>query len=104
MDRYVVIGNPVEHSKSPLIHAQFAEQTGEAIVYERVLAPLDGFEVAVRELIAGGASGANVTVPFKLEAYRLANELTERASAAGAVNTLKFHGNAILGDNTDGAG
>jgi shikimate dehydrogenase len=104
MDRYVVIGNPVEHSKSPLIHAQFAEQTGEAIVYERVLAPLDGFEVAVRELIAGGVSGANVTVPFKLEAYRLANELTERASAAGAVNTLKFDGDAILGDNTDGAG
>lgn len=104
MDRYVVMGNPIAHSKSPQIQAQFAEQTGEAVSYGRMLVPLDGFAAAVDELIAGGAKGANVTVPFKLEAYELATALTERASAAGAVNTLKFHGNVILGDNTDGAG
>jgi shikimate dehydrogenase len=104
MDRYFVMGNPVAHSKSPQIQAQFAGQTGEPVVYERMLVPLDGFPAAVSDLIASGAKGANVTVPFKLEAYGLATALTERASAAGAVNTLKFHGNVILGDNTDGAG
>jgi shikimate dehydrogenase len=104
MDRYVVMGNPIAHSKSPLIHARFAEQTGEAIVYEPMLVPLDGFAAAVAGLAASGAGGANVTVPFKLEAFDLATALTERASAAGAVNTLKFRGNVILGDNTDGAG
>jgi shikimate dehydrogenase len=104
MDRYVVMGNPIAHSKSPLIHAQFAEQTGETIAYEHMLVPTDGFEAAVYGLIGSGAKGANVTVPFKLEAYALATALTERASAAGAVNTLKFGGQVILGDNTDGAG
>jgi shikimate dehydrogenase len=104
MDRYVVMGNPVAHSKSPLIHAQFAGQTGEAILYERLLVPQDGFAAAVYDLMGSGAKGANVTVPFKQEAYALATALTERASAAGAVNTLKFAGNVILGDNTDGAG
>lgn len=104
IDRYVVIGNPVEHSKSPQIHALFAAQTGAALEYSRLLAPLDGFAEAVRALAAGGAKGANVTLPFKVEAYNLATALTERADAAGAVNTLKFHGDVILGDNTDGAG
>ena len=107
-DRYVVIGNPIAHSKSPQIHAAFARQTGEAIHYDRLLAPIDGFEAAVREFMTGGGRGANVTVPFKLEAFALADELSERATAAGAVNTLRFDraGDrvAIIGDNTDGVG
>jgi len=102
--RYAVIGNPVAHSKSPLIHARFAAQTGEPVVYERLLAPLDGFVESVRRFIADGGSGLNVTVPFKLEAHRLADTLTPRAAAAGAVNTLRFDAAGILGDNTDGVG
>lgn len=103
-DRYAVIGNPIAHSKSPDIHARFAAQTGQNIRYERLLAPLDGFAQTVRELIEQGGKGANVTVPFKLEAYALATSLTERAEAAGAVNTLKFDARVIVGDNTDGVG
>ncbi|MCS6474382.1 shikimate dehydrogenase, partial [Burkholderia thailandensis] len=89
-DRYVVFGNPVAHSKSPFIHAQFAAQTGEAIVYEHRLAPVDGFEAAVRAFVAEGGRGANVTVPFKLDAHALADTLSPRAAAAGAVNTLRI--------------
>jgi shikimate dehydrogenase len=103
-DRYAVIGNPIAHSKSPLIHAAFAAQTGQDIHYERVLAPLDAFAATVADMRAGGFRGANVTVPFKLEAFNLANRLTERASDAGAVNTLIFSGADIIGDNTDGVG
>ncbi|OBV37501.1 shikimate dehydrogenase [Janthinobacterium psychrotolerans] len=103
-DAYCVFGNPIAHSKSPAIHAAFAGQTGEAIVYERRLAPLDGFALAARGFAAEGGKGANVTVPFKLDACALATELTPRAKAAGAVNTLRFDGEEILGDNTDGAG
>ena len=103
-DKYAVIGNPIEHSKSPQIHAEFAKQTNQDISYEAVFATLDGFEVKVRELIAQGYKGANVTVPFKFEAFNLCNELTERATFARAVNTLSFIAGKILGDNTDGAG
>ncbi len=107
-DRYVVIGNPIAHSKSPQIHAAFARQTGAALVYERLLAPVDGFEQTVRDFIAAGGRGANVTVPFKLEAFAMATELSERARMAGAVNTLRFDRAAgtvtIVGDNTDGVG
>ncbi|WP_145649873.1 shikimate dehydrogenase [Pseudoduganella lurida] len=103
-DRYCVFGNPIAHSKSPDIHAAFAAQTGQALTYERRLAPIDGFAAAVHAFIAEGGKGANVTVPFKLEAFRLANALTVRAQAAGAVNTLLFDGHGITGDNTDGAG
>ena len=103
-DRYAVIGNPIAHSKSPDIHARFAAQTGQHLVYERMLAPLDGFEQAVRDFICAGGKGANVTVPFKLDAHAFATELTPRARAAGAVNTLKFEAGRILGDNTDGIG
>ncbi|QJP73534.1 shikimate dehydrogenase [Burkholderia glumae] len=104
-DRYVVIGNPIAHSKSPAIHAGFAAQTGEAVDYAHRLAPLDGFAASVREFIAEGGRGANVTVPFKLEAHALADTLSPRAAAAGAVNTLRFDADgAIHGDNTDGAG
>jgi shikimate dehydrogenase len=103
-DRYAVIGHPVAHSKSPDIHARFAVQTGQDLSYERLLAPLEGFADAVRTFIEEDGKGANVTVPFKLEAYALATTLTPRARAAGAANTLKFDGSAILGDNTDGVG
>ena len=104
-DRYVVIGNPVEHSKSPRIHALFAAQTAQDLTYERLLAPIDGFVSSVRAFIAAGGRGANITVPFKEEAFRLADQLSARAAAAGAVNTLRFDTNGtIFGDNTDGAG
>ena len=103
-DRYAVIGNPVAHSRSPEIHAQFALVTGQDITYERLLAPLDGFRATVDAFAAAGACGANVTVPFKLDAYGYATELTDRAHLAGAVNTLQFGGTHILGDNTDGVG
>lgn len=103
-DRYAVFGHPVAHSKSPRIHALFAAQTGQDLSYEAILAPLDGFADAVRAFMRAGGQGANVTVPFKEEAFRLANTLTPRAQAAGAVNTLSFAGDTIRGDNTDGAG
>jgi len=104
-DRYAVIGNPIAHSKSPLIHAMFAEQTGQAMSYERILAPLDGFREAVLRFRAEGGRGMNVTVPFKLEAFALADRLSERAARAGAVNTLIFRDDGqIEGDNTDGIG
>jgi shikimate dehydrogenase len=104
MDAYVVIGYPIAHSKSPEIHAGFARQTGQTLSYERLLAPLDDFPATVRRFIAAGGCGANVTVPFKLQAHALADQLTQRARLAGAVNTLKFEHGTILGDNTDGAG
>lgn len=104
IDRYAVIGNPIAHSKSPLIHAAFARQTSQVLEYERVLSPLDGFIETVQAMRLSGFKGANVTVPFKLEAFELANLLTERAQDAGAVNTLIFNETSITGDNTDGAG
>lgn len=104
-DQYVVIGNPVEHSKSPRIHSLFAADAAQDIEYGRLLAPLDGFVAAVRKFMAAGGRGANVTVPFKEEAFRLCDQLSARAAAAGAVNTLRFDSNGtIFGDNTDGAG
>ncbi|NTV68889.1 MAG: shikimate dehydrogenase [Azonexaceae bacterium] len=103
-DLYCVFGNPIAHSKSPAIHAAFAAVSGQDLVYEARLAPVDGFEQAVSEFVAVGGRGANVTVPFKEEAFRLATRLSERAARAGAVNTLAFNGSEIFGDNTDGAG
>jgi shikimate dehydrogenase len=102
--RYAVIGNPVAHSRSPAIHAMFAAQTGQHIEYGRLLAPLDGFHAAVESFRAEGGRGLNVTVPFKPEAHAYATVLTPRAAVAGAVNTLAFEANRVLGDNTDGAG
>ncbi len=104
-DRYAVIGNPIAHSKSPLIHTEFARQTGQDMAYMAILAPLEGFAGTVRKFQAEGGKGLNVTVPFKQEAWNLATRLTDRARLAEAVNTLKFEPDgAILGDNTDGAG
>ena len=103
-DRYAVIGNPVAHSKSPRIHAVFAGLTMQDMTYEAILAPVDGFEPAVRAFIAAGGRGMNVTVPFKLEACALADSRSPRAEAAKAVNTLIFSPSGIHGDNTDGLG
>ena len=106
-DRYAVFGNPIGHSQSPRIHSMFAAQTGQDISYEAILAGREGFAAAVSAFIAAGegsARGANVTVPFKAEAFRLATKRTPRAGAAGAVNTLSFEAGTISGDNTDGAG
>ena len=103
-DRYGVFGNPIGHSKSPLIHRLFAKQTGQDLTYEALLAPLQDFPGYARAFFETGRGG-NVTVPFKEEAYRLADELSERARRAGAVNTLqKLADGRLLGDNTDGAG
>ena len=105
--RYAVADNPVEHSRSPHIHALFAAQTGQSLVYERLLCPLDAFAQTLREFAAQGALGCNVTVPFKFEAHALATRLTHRARLAGAVNALRFDAPSAggwLGDNTDGAG
>ena len=104
MDRYVVAGNPVEHSQSPFIHAEFARQTGQAMAYGRLLCPLDGFAQSMRTLAEGGAKGCNITVPFKFEAARLASRLTERATLAQAANVLCFDAEGWLADNTDGIG
>lgn len=103
-DKYAVIGNPIAHSKSPLIHAAFAKQTGQDIGYERVLAPLDGFADTVQRLRDEGYKGCNVTVPFKFEAYQLCQLRSPNAQMAQAVNTLKFQPEGVFGDNTDGQG
>jgi len=108
VDKYAVIGNPIAHSKSPLIHAAFAQQTGQAMSYEAILAPLDGFEAAVEALMASGYKGLNVTVPFKFEALKFAStrgKVNSCAERAGASNTLIFDANAgVIADNTDGVG
>ena len=105
VDRYAVIGNPVEHSKSPLIHAEFARQTGQAMLYERILAPLGGFAGSLKQFRLAGGRGVNVTVPFKEDAYHCATRRTPRATLAQAVNTLKFEDDgSVLGDTTDGLG
>lgn len=103
-ERYAVIGNPIAHSKSPEIHARFAAQTGQSLIYERLLAPLDRFAETMAAFVEAGGKGANVTVPFKLEAHAVASTLSDRAKAAGAVNTLRFADGKIYGDNTDGVG
>lgn len=104
MSVFAVFGNPIAHSRSPEIHQQFAAQRDLEIRYERRLAPLDGFANAARQFFAEGGRGANVTVPFKLEAFALCDELTAAAQAAGAVNTLWQEGARLYGDNTDGTG
>jgi len=104
MDRYVVAGNPVEHSQSPFIHAEFARQTGQVMEYGRLLWPLEGFEDSLRALVASGAKGCNITVPFKFEAARVATRLSARAALAQAANVLSFDAEGWRGDNTDGIG
>ena len=104
-DRYAVIGNPVAHSKSPWIHAEFARQTQQALEYGRIEAPLAGFARTVDEFRGAGGRGANITLPFKAQARLYCGDaVTERARAAGVVNTLVFEGDHVRGDNTDGVG
>ena len=104
MDRYAVFGNPVAHSLSPRIHARFAELMGERIEYAAILAPSDGFAERAREFFASGGRGANVTLPFKVDAYALAATRSERATLAGAANFLHARDDGLFADNTDGAG
>lgn len=104
-DLYAVFGNPIHHSKSPHIHRHFAEQTSQNMHYNRQLVAEDAFQETARQFFADGGKGLNITVPFKLEAFSLADRLTERASRAGAVNTLARQSDgSLLGDNTDGIG
>lgn len=104
-DRYCVFGNPIKHSKSPLIHGEFASQTQQAMAYTAELAPVEGFADAWRAFVADGGRGANVTVPFKSDAFALCDTLSHRAKRAQAVNTLIVGGNGrIYGDTTDGVG
>lgn len=103
-DRYVVAGNPVEHSQSPFIHAEFARATGQPVAYDRLLCPLDGFEATVRAFAAAGGKGCNVTVPFKIDAYRLAMRRSPRATLAEAANVVRFDADGWYADNTDGIG
>ena len=103
-DRYAVMGNPVAHSRSPRIHAEFARQTGQDIVYVRLPPPRGGFQRELERFIAHGGRGLNVTVPFKQEAARACHHVSERAKFAQAVNTLSFADGSVSGENTDGAG
>jgi len=104
LEQYCVFGNPIEHSRSPFIHHAFAKQTSQNIEYKKSLVALDGFTSAVKAFIQQDGRGANITVPFKEQALALADELSERAALAGAVNTLTFKNGKIYGDNTDGEG
>ncbi|NHN38809.1 shikimate dehydrogenase [Pseudomaricurvus alcaniphilus] len=104
MDRYAVFGCPIEHSKSPLIHRLFAEQTGEQLVYEKELVAEGEFNTAADSFFDAGGRGLNITAPHKIAALKYAARLTERARVAGAVNTLALDHGGVLGDNTDGVG
>ena len=105
MDLYAVFGNPIGHSKSPFIHSEFAKQTGEALEYTAVQAPLDSFAAEVEVFFNGGGKGINVTVPFKEQAWQWVQQRAERAELAGAVNTIYRDSSGIyVGDNTDGKG
>lgn len=104
VDQYAVFGNPIEHSKSPQIHSAFASQTGQTMNYTRQCVPIGQFTSAADQFFADGGRGLNVTLPFKIDAYNYAQQLTERAQQAGAVNTLIAKDQLIIGDNTDGVG
>jgi len=104
LDQYCVFGNPIEHSRSPFIHHAFAKQTNQNIDYQKKLVALDDFSSAVTAFIKQEGRGANITVPFKEQALALADELSDRARLAGAVNTLTFKNGKVYGDNTDGEG
>lgn len=103
-DLYAVIGHPISHSKSPRIHSLFAQQTGEPVEYTAIQAPLDDFAGTVRQFFERGGKGLNVTVPFKEQAWQLADQRTGRAEKAGAANTLYYDNDRLVADNTDGCG
>lgn len=105
MDQYAVFGNPIKHSKSPFIHTLFAQQTAQKMSYCAIEAPLDNFEATLDAFFSGAGRGCNITLPFKEQAFQYAQQLSQRATLAGAVNTLKLTDDGIIiGDNTDGAG
>jgi shikimate dehydrogenase len=104
LDRYAVLGNPVAQSRSPMIHTAFAAATGQAMAYERLLAPLDGFESTLRGFAAAGGKGCNVTMPFKLQAFQMCAQHSPRATLAQAANTLRLDVDGWWADNTDGLG
>ena len=104
MDRYVIIGNPVAHSLSPDIHARVASETGDSLEYARLLVPLGEFDAHARRFFESGGRGANVTLPFKEDAFRFAASASARARLAGAVNFLVRRGDSVEADNTDGVG
>jgi shikimate dehydrogenase len=104
LDRYAVVGHPIDHSRSPLIHTLFARQTQQRLTYELIDAEPKDFETAVRGFAAAGGKGVNVTVPHKEAAFALVNERSEAATTAGAVNTISFVAGGLRGDNTDGIG
>ncbi len=103
-DLYAVIGQPIRHTKSPLIHGMFARQTGQAIDYIALEAPIGGFAPLIDRFRADGGRGLNITAPFKLDAFAYSTELMERARLAGAVNAMRFDGDRVIGDNFDGIG
>ncbi len=105
IDQYAVIGNPIKHSKSPIIHAMFAQQTNDLMCYDAIFSSLDGFVDRVKEFQQQGGKGLNITVPFKEQAWELADELSDYAQSSGAVNTFMFNQDgSIYGANTDGIG
>ena len=103
-DRYAVIGNPIAHTKSPVLHAAFARQCQQDMSYEAIFGPIGEFRETVEAFRRAGGRGMNVTVPFKVQDLALADKLTTRARLAQAVNTLRFDDDGIFGDNTDGIG
>src|SRR5574343_893877 len=102
--QFAVVGNPIEHSRSPELHHAFAQKLGIDLTYSKRLAPLDGFEANIEEFFQAGGIGLNVTVPVKEQAFARCNQLTERAKIAKAVNTLWMQDGQLFGDNTDGQG
>ena len=105
IDRYAVFGNPIAHSKSPQIHTQFAEQTGQELIYSAELAEVENFEARVNEFVSDNGKGLNITVPFKGQAWEITSQRSERAERAGAVNTIIVQQDgSYFGENTDGVG
>ena len=104
MRKFGVIGNPVDHSLSPMIHHEFAKEFDIEISYEKILSPVEEFNLTAEKFMSAGSSGFNITLPFKINAYNFVDDLTDEAKAAGAVNTIKVNNNIIFGENTDGKG
>ena len=103
-DQYAVFGNPIAQSKSPVIHHMFAAQTKQILEYRAYLVEIDGFNEAAQDFLAAGGLGLNITVPFKVDAFKFSQQVSPAATLAGAVNTLSFRNDTIVGDNTDGVG